>query len=58
MNLRELEIFRAIMLGGSITEAANMLNVSQPAVSIALRHAEDKLGVALFLREKGRIHPT
>lgn len=58
MNLRELEIFRAIMRGGSITEAARILNVSQPAVSTALRHAEDQLGMKLFRREGGRIHPT
>ncbi|MBL6945554.1 MAG: LysR family transcriptional regulator [Rhodospirillales bacterium] len=58
MKLREIEIFRAIMLGGTITEAARILNVSQPAVSIALRHAEDRLGMILFRREKGRIVPT
>lgn len=58
MNLRELEIFRAIMLGGTITEAARILNVSQPAVSTALRHAEDRLGMPLFHRGKGRIVAT
>ncbi|MBL6945495.1 MAG: LysR family transcriptional regulator [Rhodospirillales bacterium] len=58
MKLREIEIFRAIMLGGTITEAARILNVSQPAVSTALRHAEDRLGMALFRREKGRVIPT
>lgn len=58
MNLRELEVFHAIMLGGSITEAARILHVSQPAVSTALRHAEDRLGMRLFRREKGRVHPT
>jgi DNA-binding transcriptional LysR family regulator len=58
MNLRELEIFRAIIRGGSITEAARLLGISQPAVSTALRHAEDQLGMQLFFRERGRIHPT
>ncbi len=58
MNFRELEIFRAIMRGGTITEAARMLRISQPAVSTALRHAEDQLGMKLFRREQGRIHPT
>jgi len=58
MNLRELEVFRAIMLGGSITEAARILGISQPAVSTALRHAEDRLDLTLFRRHKGRIHPT
>jgi DNA-binding transcriptional LysR family regulator len=58
MNLRELQIFRAIMRGGSITEAARILGISQPAVSTALRYAEDQLGMPLFRRERGRIEPT
>jgi DNA-binding transcriptional LysR family regulator len=58
MKLREMEIFRAIMLGGSVSEAARILNVSQPAVSTALRHMEDRLGMRLFRREKGRILPA
>lgn len=58
MKLRDMEIFRAIMLGGSISEAARILNLSQPAVSTALRHMEDRLGMRLFRREKGRVLPT
>ena len=58
MKIREIEIFRAIMLGGTVTEAARILNVSQPAVSTALRHAENRLGMPLFRREKGRVVPT
>ena len=53
MKLREMEIFRAIMLGGSISEAARILNVSQPAVSTALRYMEDRLGMNLFRRGEG-----
>jgi len=58
MNLRELEVFRAVIQEGSITEAANILRISQPAVSIALRNAEERLGIPLFRRSKRRIHPT
>ncbi len=58
MNLRELEVFRAVIQEGSITEAANILHLSQPAVSIALRNAEERLGIPLFRRSKQRIHPT
>jgi DNA-binding transcriptional LysR family regulator len=58
MKLRELEIFHAIMRGGSITEAARILGISQPAVSTALRYAEDQLGMPLFRRAHGRIEPT
>lgn len=58
MKLRELEIFHAIMRGGSITEAARILGISQPAVSTALRYTEDQLGMPLFRRVHGRIEPT
>lgn len=58
MNLRQIEVFRAIMLLGSITEAARTLNVSQPTLTKVLRHAEDQLGFRLFRRERGRLQPT
>jgi len=58
MRARQLEVFVAVMRAGSITAAARMLNISQPALSQILMHAEDELGFALFTREKGRLHPT
>lgn len=58
MRARQLEVFTAVMRAGTVTEAARMLNISQPALSQVLRHAEDELGFALFAREKGRLHPT
>src|SRR3546814_11398912 len=58
MKLRELEIFYAIMRGGSVTEAGRRLGISQPAVSAALKHSEDQLGMQLFRREHGRLEPT
>lgn len=33
---RHLEVFEAILAAGSISRAASQLNISQPAVSIAL----------------------
>lgn len=58
MNARQLEIFRAIMRSGTLTSAAQMLNVSQPAVSKVLRHLESQIGYRLFERIGGRLHPT
>ena len=58
MNLRHLEMFYAVMLFGSITEAASSLCISQPAASKLLKHAEQRLGFALFKRIKGKLQPT
>ncbi|MFP3564569.1 LysR family transcriptional regulator [Paraburkholderia sp. SIMBA_030] len=58
MNLRQLEVFHAIMQSGSVTGAARALNVSQPAISAVLKHAEQRLGMKLFERISGRLSPT
>ncbi|MFY8297898.1 LysR family transcriptional regulator [Pseudoalteromonas sp. SS15] len=58
MRLRHIEIFHAIYTTGSITNAANLLHVSQPSVSKVLAHAELQLGFDLFHRVKGRLIPT
>jgi DNA-binding transcriptional LysR family regulator len=58
MNYKQLEAFRAFMLAGSTIGAADRLGASQPAVSRLLSQFEADLGIALFLRRKGRLHPT
>lgn len=58
MNLRHLEVFHAIMRAGSVTGAARLLSVTQPAVSNVLRHAEQQLRFKLFERIGGRLRPT
>ncbi|MBC9205322.1 LysR family transcriptional regulator [Roseomonas aerophila] len=58
MNARQLEVFRAIMRSGTLTAAAQLLHVSQPAISKVLRHMEDQLGYRLFERAGGRLHAT
>ncbi|HYG42643.1 MAG TPA: LysR family transcriptional regulator [Bordetella sp.] len=58
INLRQIEAFRAIMLTHSISGAAKVLNVSQPAVSRLVAYTEQRLGMQLFERIKGRIYPT
>ncbi|WP_027146147.1 LysR family transcriptional regulator [Mesorhizobium sp. WSM3626] len=58
MRARQLEVFIAVMRSGTVTAAARMLNISQPALSQILLHAEDELGFTLFERVKGRLRPT
>jgi len=58
MNLRQMEVFHAIMRCGSVTAAARQLNVSQPAVSATLHHCEAGLGMKLFQRVGSRLQPT
>jgi DNA-binding transcriptional LysR family regulator len=58
MRLRHIEVFRAVMLAGTASDAARMLGVSQPVVSRTLQHAELSLGYPLFDRSRGRLVPT
>ncbi|KJV11124.1 hypothetical protein VZ95_00495 [Elstera litoralis] len=58
MRLRHIEVFHAIIVTGTVSGAARLLNVSQPAVTKILQHAEDQIGLTLFQRIRGRLHPT
>jgi DNA-binding transcriptional LysR family regulator len=57
-RLRQMEVFRAVMLTGSINGAAKLLFASQPAVSRIISHTESTLGLVLFNRVKGKLAPT
>ncbi len=58
MDFRQIEAYWAVMRCGSVTAAARLLNVSQPAVSKTIQRAEDRLGIKLFERARGRMLPT
>lgn len=58
MNLRDIDIFHAIMQSGGASNAAELLDISQPAVSRALATLEREIGFNLFDRIKGRLIPT
>lgn len=58
LNMRQLEVFHAIMTTGSMSGAALALHVSQPALSRALAHCESRLGYSLFVRTGRRLQPT
>ncbi|CDC67961.1 MULTISPECIES: LysR family transcriptional regulator [environmental samples] len=58
MTLRHLEIFRAVCARESITQAAEQLNMTQPAVSLAVKELEAFYGVQLLERMNRRIYIT
>lgn len=57
-DLNLLIVFEAILHGGSVTQAARALNLSQPAVSHALGRLRDLTGDPLFRRRGNRLVPT
>jgi len=58
LNIRQVEVFRAIMSAGSVTAAADRLNVTQPSVSKHLKLLETDLGMPLFERSGNKLVPT
>ncbi|WP_298244146.1 LysR family transcriptional regulator [uncultured Bradyrhizobium sp.] len=58
MNLRQLEILRAVVRHRTTVAAAEELSLSQPAISNALKAMETQAGFALFERVNNRLFPT
>src|SRR6185369_11596181 len=58
MNFRQIEAFRAVMLTGSMTEAAVSLGTSQPRISRLVAQLEAVTGFQLFIRGSARLQPT
>lgn len=58
MNLRQIELLRAVIRCETTVRAAQELGLSQPAVSNAVRHLESQVGFALFERVNNRLFPT
>ncbi len=58
MNGRQIEIFSMVMKTRTVSEAANRLGVSQPAVTASIKQIEQAIGFSLFHRKSGRLHPT
>ncbi|MFG6160635.1 LysR substrate-binding domain-containing protein [Halomonas sp. 1390] len=58
LTYRQIEAFRAVMISGTTSGAAEILCVSQPAVSRLLADFEATVGVAMFERRRRRLHPT
>jgi DNA-binding transcriptional LysR family regulator len=58
LNLDHLETFSHVIDLGSFSAAANRLRLSQPAVSLQVKHLERRLGVRLIDRVGRRAAPT
>ena len=58
ISVKALRGFHAIVETGSVTAAASILGMTQPAVSRLLAQLEDMIGFELFYRDHGRLVPT
>ena len=58
MDFRKLTYFEAVCREKSFTKAAQILHVTQPSVTIAVRDLENELNVCLIDRCRGEFTPT
>lgn len=58
INSRQIEAFRALMLTASTVRAAQVMNVTQPAVSRLVKELQAALQLTLFERRGTRLVPT
>ncbi|MDR3475038.1 MAG: LysR family transcriptional regulator [Devosia sp.] len=52
ITLKQLEIFQAVVVAGSITKASRRIGLSQPSISQQLAKLEEKLGSQLIQRNR------
>ncbi|WP_256570572.1 LysR substrate-binding domain-containing protein [Bradyrhizobium sp. CCGUVB1N3] len=57
-SLRQLEALMAVVESGTVSRAAEVLRISQPAASKLIQDLEADTGLQLFERESGRLVPT
>lgn len=58
LNPRQIEAFRALMLTSSTVRAAQLMHITQPAVSRLVRELQEALALRLFERVGNRLKPT
>ncbi|HWB83228.1 MAG TPA: LysR family transcriptional regulator [Bryobacteraceae bacterium] len=58
MDIRQLQIFHAVLESGSMTRAADKMFLSAAAVSVQMRNLSRELGVELFVKSGKRLLPT
>ena len=52
LTFRQIEVFQAVITAGSLSEAAQFLGVSQPAVSRLVADFEAQVGFLLFQKSE------
>ncbi len=58
MKIRQLEAIRAVMASGTTTHAAELMGLTQSAVSRLVAQLEEELGLNIFDRRHGRLQIT
>lgn len=58
LSLEQLEMFCAVVRSGSMSRAAALLHVSQPAISQQIRALEAEFGTQLLVRTHRGVEPT
>lgn len=58
LDLDSLQIFKAVVDYGGITNAAAQLNRVQSNITTRVKNLEERLGVALFHRTGGKLIPS
>lgn len=58
MDIKQLRYFLCVLEAKSVTKAAEVLHVAQPAVGMQIRNLEEELGVKLLVRHSRGVTPT
>lgn len=58
MDIQDLQYFLTVCDYRSITKAAEVLHISQPALSRRIQYLEDECGVKLFIRGRRFVELT
>lgn len=58
MDIRQMKVLKAVISTGSTSAAAQMLNVSQPAISKTIKLIEAEIQMDLFERSGHKLRPT